>query len=523
MDAVLSANFLGIALLLPLAGFFIVTASPRHSRLPFFYALISSIGAFLAAIGLIPQVMAHGAGFTSIIDAPWVESLKIRLHMGVDGISLWLILLTTLLVPMAVWATEKMVHERRKSFFAMLLLFEFGIIGVFSALDLVDFYVFWEIALVPMYLMVGAWGGANRFKVSVKFFVYTMAGSVLMLGSILYLHSLTGSFDYLDILKAISSGALSLNARDQTLIFVGLLAAFAVKAPIFPLHTWLPNTYAEAPMPATFLLAAVMSKMGTYGLLRFAITLAPAAAHRSAPWIAVCAIIGIVYGALLALVQPNIKRLLAYSSFSHIGVIVLGIFAFNQQGADGAVYQMLAHGISTGALFLLAGYLESRRHSLEIADFGGVALSAPGLATAFSIALFASIGLPTLCNFVGEFLLLQGAALANFNWAIWGALGVILSAAYMLWMYQRVFLGKLNQAIEHFHDMQWRDWVPIVPLVLLMVWLGCYSQSFMPSISAATSQLLDNTNMNNQYRVKVDQPAARIAAIREPAEVTHAR
>jgi NADH-quinone oxidoreductase subunit M len=405
----------------------------------------------------------------------------------------------------------------------MLLLFEFGIIGVFSALDLVDFYVFWEIALVPMYLMVGAWGGANRFKVSVKFFVYTMAGSVLMLGSILYLHSLTGSFDYVDILKAISSGALSLNARDQTLIFVGLLAAFAVKAPIFPLHTWLPNTYAEAPMPATFLLAAVMSKMGTYGLLRFAITLAPAAAHRSAPWIAVCAIIGIVYGALLALVQPNIKRLLAYSSFSHIGVIVLGIFAFNQQGADGAVYQMLAHGISTGALFLLAGYLESRRHSLEIADFGGVALSAPGLATAFSIALFASIGLPTLCNFVGEFLLLQGAALANFNWAIWGALGVILSAAYMLWMYQRVFLGKLNQAIEHFHDMQWRDWVPIVPLVLLMVWLGCYSQSFMPSISAATSQLLDNTNMNNQYRVKVDQPAAKIAAIREPAEVTHAR
>jgi NADH-quinone oxidoreductase subunit M len=374
-----------------------------------------------------------------------------------------------------------------------------------------------------MYLMVGAWGGPNSFKVSVKFFVYTMAGSVFMLGSILYLHSLAGSFDYVDILKALASGQLSLNARDQTLIFVGLLAAFAVKAPIFPLHTWLPNTYAEAPMPATFLLAAVMSKMGTYGLLRFAITLAPGPAHRFAPWIAVCALIGIVYGALLALIQPNIKRLLAYSSFSHIGVIVLGIFAFNQQGADGAVYQMLAHGISTGALFLLAGYLESRRHSLEIADFGGVAASAPGLATAFSIALFASIGLPTLCNFVGEFLLLQGAALANFTWAAWGAVGVILSAAYMLWMYQRTFLGKLNAAIEHFHDMQWRDWVPVVPLILLMVWLGCYTQSFLPSISAATSQLLDSTNMSAQYRVKLDSAGSGPTGPNVVAEVAHAR
>jgi NADH-quinone oxidoreductase subunit M len=521
LAALLSANYLAVTLLIPLAGFFVVTAAPRRSRLPFFYALISSLAAFVAALRLIPPVVAHAATFSSEIDSPWVEGLKIRLHMGVDGISLWLILLTTLLVPMAVWATEKMVKERRKSFFAMLMIFEFGLIGVFSALDLFVFYVFWEIALVPMYLLVGGWGGPNRFKVSVKFFVYTMAGSVLMLGSVLYLHTLTGSFDYPEIVKAISSGQIALSSRDQMLIFVGLLAAFAVKAPVFPLHTWLPNTYAEAPMPATFLLAAIMSKMGTYGLLRYAIALAPSAAHRLAPWIAVCAIIGIVYGALLALVQTNIKRLLAYSSFSHVGVIVLGIFAFDQQGADGAVYQMLAHGISTGALFLLAGYLESRKHSLEIADFGGVASLAPRLAAVFSIALFASIGLPTLCNFVGEFLLLQGAALANFNWAIWAALAVILSASYMLWMYQRVFLGKLNVAIEHFHDLQWREWVPILPLLLLMVWLGCYTQSFLPSISLATSQLLDSTNMNNQYRVKLD--AAGSGATNAVAEVMHAR
>jgi NADH-quinone oxidoreductase subunit M len=514
---ILSLNYLAITLLMPLAGFFVITAAPRRSRLPFFYALISSLATFLAALRLIRPALAHASGFTSQIDSPWAESLRIRLHLGVDGISLWLILLTTLLVPMAVWATEKMVKERRKSFFAMLLLFEFGLIGVFSALDLFAFYVFWEIALVPMYLMVGGWGGANRFKASLKFFVYTMAGSVLMLGSILYLHSLTGSFDYVDILRAVSSGQFTLNGSQQVLIFAGFLAAFAVKAPIFPLHTWLPNTYAEAPMPATFLLAAVMSKMGTYGLLRYGIALAPAAAHRFAPWIAVLAIIGIVYGALLALVQPNIKRLIAYSSLSHIGFIVLGIFAFNQQGADGAVYQMLAHGISTGALFLLAGYLQVRRGSLEIADFGGIAELAPRLAAAFSIALFASIGLPVLCNFVGEFLLLQGAALANFTWAVWAALGVILSAAYMLWMYQRTFLGKLNETIEHFHDLQWRDWVPVVPLILLMVWLGCYTQSFMPSISAATSQLLDGTNMGNQYRVKAAAPGA--VAL---AEVDHA-
>jgi NADH-quinone oxidoreductase subunit M len=306
-------------------------------------------------------------------------------------------------------------------------------------------------------------------------------------------------------------------------IFFGLLAAFAVKAPIFPLHTWLPNTYAEAPMPATLLLAAVMSKMGTYGLLRFGITLAPLAAHQFAPWIAICAIIGIVYGALLALVQTNIKRLIAYSSLSHIGVIVLGIFAFNQQGADGAVYQMLAHGLSTGALFLLAGYLQTRRHSMEIADFGGVAALAPRLAAVFSIALFASIGLPSLCNFVGEFLLLQGAAIANFHWAIGASLGVILSAAYMLWMYQRTFLGKLNPAIEHFHDLSSKDWMPVVPLIVLMVWLGCYSQSFMPSISAATYQLLDKTNMNNQYRVKVDGAGSSLPRMNAVAEVVHAR
>jgi len=394
-----------------------------------------------------------------------------------------------------------MIPERRRSFFALLLLFEFGLIGVFSALDLLVFYVFWEVALIPMYLMVGGWGSGKRGPAAVKFFVYTFAGSVLMLVAIMYLHSLAGTFDYSDILARLSSGAIAFTTRQQLYLFLGFFAAFAIKVPIVPLHTWLPNTYTEAPVPATFLLAAVMSKMGTYGLLRYAVALFPAAARDCSKWIVVLAIIGIVYGALLALIQPNIKRLIAYSSVSHLGFIVLGIFTFTQQGADGAVYQMIAHGLSTGALFLLAGYLEQRRGSMEIADFGGVATPAPGLAVAFMIALFASVGLPTLCNFIGEFLVLQGAALTHFSWAVWAAIGVVLSAAYMLWMYQRTFLGKTTSVTAALPDLSIRDWVPLLPLILLMLWLGCYTQSFMPPISSATSRIVDQSRSQDEYRV----------------------
>jgi len=345
-----------------------------------------------------------------------------------------------------------------------------------------------------------------------------MLGSVFMLGSILYLHSQTGTFDYVDLMNAFGSGRMALSDRQQLVVFLGFFAAFAVKVPIFPLHTWLPETYTQAPVPATFLLAAVMSKMGAYGLIRYSLPLAPLGAHRCAGWIAILAIIGIIYGALLALIQPNIKRLIAYSSVSHLGFIVLGIFSFTQQGADGAVYQMIAHGLSTGALFLLAGYLEQRRGSMEISDFGGIATAAPRFATIFMIALLASIGLPSLCNFVGEYLVLQGAAAARFAWAAWAAIGVILSAAYMLWMYQRTFLGKLGDRSGGFLDLRRREWLPLAPLLLLIVWLGSYTQSFLPRISAATSHLLDQTNMTNEYHVKGTAPKAL-----EVAEVHHAR
>jgi NADH-quinone oxidoreductase subunit M len=496
-------------LALPLLGFFALLFTPRESKLAWGIAWAASAVTFLDSLLLIPGVLASPAQFTSVINVPWIDSpgLQIRFHLGVDGISLWLVLLTTLLMPVAVWISESMILERRKHFFALLLLFEFGLIGVFTSLDLFAFYVFWEVALVPMYLMVGGWGGSRRGPVAVKFFVYTMIGSVLMLGSIIYLHSQAGTFDYVEIMNALGSGRVTLTAGQQIAIFIGFFAAFAVKTPIFPFHTWLPDTYTQAPAPATFLLAAVMSKMGAYGLLRYSTSLAPIGAHRCTSWIVILAVIGIIYGALLALIQPNIKRLIAYSSISHLGFVVLGIFAFNQQGADGAVFQMIAHGLSTGALFILAGYLEERRQSMEIADFGGIATPAPGLATAFLIALLASIGLPVLCNFVGEFLILQGAAITNFEWAGFAAIGVILSAAYMLWMYQRTFLGKANERNAQFSDLTGREWAPMVPLILLMVWLGCYAQSFLPSIGQATAHLLEQTSMSNEYRVSVPLPA----------------
>jgi NADH-quinone oxidoreductase subunit M len=509
-------SLLSLVLFLPLIGFFLVLFTRRESKTPFLVTLLATLVTFLVSLGLLGPATANGGQFSSVINTLWtdVPGMQIHFHLGVDGISVWLVLLTTLLLPIAVWISESMIRERQKAFFALLLLFEFGLIGVFTALDLFVFYVFWEVALVPMYIMVGSWGRGTRGPVASKFFVYTMLGSVLMLGSIIYLHSIAGTFDYVDLMNGLNAGSFTLKPSQQLILFLGFFAAFAVKVPIFPLHTWLPNTYTQAPAPATFLLAAVMSKMGVYGLLRFSLTLTAGGAHASAHWINVLAIIGIIYGALLALVQTNIKRLIAYSSISHLGFIVLGIFSFRQQGADGAVYQMLAHGISTGALFILAGYLEQRRGSLEISDFGGVANIAPRLSIAFMIALLASVGLPALCNFVGEFLLLQGAALARFSWAAWAAIGVILSAAYMLWMYQRTFLGKLNSQIDEFVDLRPRDWAPLVPLIALMVWLGIFTQSFLPTISSATSHLLEQTNMNNQYQVLARPARVEVAGVR---------
>ena len=499
-------TLLDVVLFLPLAGFLVMLLVPKQSARG--AALAISLLIFLASLALIgPYWFASPSGFAFTTNVSWIQSPSIRYHVGLDGLSLWLVLLTTLLTPIAIAVSWKHIDHRMKEFYAFMILLEFGLIGVFVSLDLFLFYVFWEISLVPMYFLIGIWGHERRIYAAVKFFLYTMAGSVLMLAAIIYLYNKAGSFDYLDILSQIETGRLVLSAHAQMLLFLAFFGSFAVKVPLFPLHTWLPDAHVEAPTAGSVMLASVMLKMGTYGLLRYCLPLFPDAAHDSAPWVAVLAIIGIIYGALVALVQPNMKKLVAYSSVSHLGFVVLGIFSFTQQGLDGAVYQMLNHGVSTGALFMLVGYLYERRHSLEISAYGGVATPAPNLAIVFLITTLASIGLPTLNNFVGEYLVLQGTAGVHFTWTAFAAIGVILSACYMLWLYQRAFYGRPSEAVtHHMYDLTGREWAAILPLIALMVWMGTFTQSFLPPISAQNTRILDTTHRLKVERVELQTP-----------------
>ena len=500
-------NLLTLVLFLPLAGFLGALAIPRQSaQLSRNWAIGVSLATFAASLGLLIWFDRGIAGEQFTVDLPWLPTPDIHFHVAADGVSLWLILLSTLLTPICVLISWRYIQNRVKEFYAFLLLLEFGLVGVFMAQDLFLFYVFWEVSLVPMYFLIGIWGHERRIYAAVKFFLYTMAGSVLMLAAIIYLYNRTQTFSYPVLLDMLASGRLTFTAQEQMLLFLAFFIAFAIKVPLFPLHTWLPDAHVEAPSAGSIMLASVMLKMGTYGILHYCLPLFPVAARQCAPWIAVLAIIGILYGALVALVQPNMKKLVAYSSVSHLGFVVLGIFSFTQMGLDGAVYQMLNHGISTGALFLLVGLLYERRHSLAISDFGGVATVAPWLSTAFLITTLASIGLPVLNNFVGEFLVLQGTAMANYTWTVYAAIGVIFSACYMLWMYQRVFYGETGEEVRrHVPDLKPREWAAIVPLIVMMVWMGVYSQTFLPSVGKTTARVLDQTRINVPFRVGVEQ------------------
>jgi NADH-quinone oxidoreductase subunit M len=500
-------NLLTVVLLLPLAGFLIAMAIPRSSpQASRNFGMALALIIFVASLGLLLWFDRGVAGEQFTVDLPWISTPEIHFHIGVDGISLWLILLSTFLTPICMLVSWRTVQDRVKEFFAFMLLLEFGLVGVFIAQDLFLFYVFWEVSLVPMYFLIGIWGHDRRIYAAVKFFLYTMAGSMLMLVAIIYLYNKTGTFSYPVLLDKLASGQLMFTSQEQILLFLAFFIAFAIKVPLFPLHTWLPDAHVEAPTAGSIMLASVMLKMGTYGILHFCLPLFPVAAHRCASWIAVLAIIGILYGALVAMVQPNMKKLVAYSSVSHLGFVVLGIFSFTQIGFDGAVYQMLNHGISTGALFLLVGFLYERRHSLEISDYGGVASVAPWLSTAFLITTLASIGLPVLNNFVGEFLVLQGTTMANFSWTVWAALGSIFAACYMLWLYQRVFYGETSDEVRHhMPDMKLREWAAIVPLILMMVWMGVYSQSFLQPVSKTTARVLDQTRLNVPIRVEIQK------------------
>lgn len=545
LDLLIAAPFISFLLLL----FIPKTATDTIRKA----SLALSLVVFLFSLLVIGPVLADGSKYSFQTDVQWISYPNIRYHVGLDGISLWLVLLSTLLTPIAILISWRYIDKRIKEYHAFLLLLEFGLIGVFCALDLFLFYVFWEITLVPMYFLIGIWGYSRRIYAAVKFFLYTMAGSVLMLAAIIYLYNKTGTFDYPTLLNLMNTGRLMLGHTEATLLFLAFFLAFAIKVPLFPLHTWLPDAHVEAPTAGSVMLASVMLKMGTYGLVRFCVPMFPNAARENANWIVALAIIGIIYGALVAMIQPNMKKLVAYSSVSHLGFVVLGVFSFTQLGLDGAVYQMLNHGISTGALFMLVGMLYERRHSLEIKDYGGVATPAPWLATVFLVTTFASIGLPTLNNFVGEFLVLQGAAQANFTWAVFAAIGVILSACYMLWLYQRTFLGRApgmaetsghghggpghgghghdpdtaaqgNAHASHEHsgmhvpDLNGREWASLMPLLILMVWMGVAAQTFLPSISASNAGALAQSNGKIEQQVKTS-PAVVIPS----QEVANAR
>ncbi|MGA2482053.1 MAG: NADH-quinone oxidoreductase subunit M [Candidatus Acidiferrales bacterium] len=464
-------------------------------------ALTVSLAEFALSLLLIRAVPVGSAGYHLEEFHHWIASPPINYHLGVDGLSLFLVILTTFLTPLAVLASWKSIAVRVKEFFIMLLVLETGVIGVFLSLDLFLFFLFWEVMLLPMYFLIGVWGHERRIYAALKFILYTMAGSILMLVGILWLYTLSGSaldggtFDLPVIQRLLQAGeahgGITLGHNVEMLLFGAFFLAFAIKVPLFPLHTWLPDAHVEAPTAGSVILAGVLLKMGTYGMMRFCLPLFPDASRHFAPAIAVLAIIGIIYGALVAMVQPNLKRLVAYSSVSHLGFVVLGIFAFHPISEVGAIYQMLNHGVSTGALFLLVGMLYERRHTFEIAEFGGLASSMPRLAAFFLFVALSSLGLPMLNGFVGEYLILLGTYLHNWHWAAWAASGVILSAVYLLWSYQRVFFGGIthekNRALP---DTSPREKLILAAIAVVILWMGVGSAMFTRRFEASAKNVL---------------------------------
>jgi NADH-quinone oxidoreductase subunit M len=487
----LSPYILTLVTFVPLAGALLLIALPRRDRDIRIFALVVTLLTFVLSVHLPVHFHRAQAGFQYEIDKPWISSPNIHYHMGIDGISLWLVVLTTFLTPLCVLISWKSVHDRVKEFFILLLILETALIGVFTSLDLFLFYFFWEATLIPMALLIGVFGHERKVYAAVKFFMYTMIASMFMLAAILWLYAHTGSFQFNEIRDQIASGAVPNIPAAAQWLFLGFFIAFAVKVPLFPFHTWLPDAHVEAPTAGSVLLAGVLLKMGTYGMLRFNLGLFPEQSRHNASWIMVLALIGIIYGALVAMVQPNMKKLIAYSSVSHLGFVVLGIFSFTQSGLNGAMFVMLAHGVSTGGLFMLAGILHERRHTYEISEFGGLASPMPVYATSYLFIVLASVGLPLLNGFVGEFLVLSGAFQAKPIYGILAATGVIWSACYLLWMFQRVFYGKVtNPANSSLPDLLGFEKAAVWPCAVAALAMGVAPILWLAAIDPAVQASL---------------------------------
>lgn len=510
----ITENLLTILILLPVFGALALLGHQmfwkQEGQLKWVTLLFTVVNFLISLFLLADKGSASASGFFFEKNIPWIKAINTNYHVGVDGLSLWLVILTTFIMPIAIVSTWRAVEKKATAFYIFLLLLESAMIGVFVSLDLLVFYLFFEASLIPMFFLIGIWGGENRIYAAVKFFIFTALGSLLMLVAIISLYYAyanipgglaEGTFDYVVLLNAMKMGTLNIAPTAATLMFLAFALAFAIKVPLFPFHTWLPDAHTEAPTAGSVILAAVLLKMGTYGLMRFCFTLFPDQAREWAPLFIILAIIGIIYGALVAMVQPDVKRLVAYSSVAHMGFVILGMFSFTEWGMQGAVYQMLNHGVSTGALFLLVGFIYERRHTRQISDFGGLANVMPIYATIFVITAMSSVGLPFLNGFVGEFLIMVGmwkstilSITGSTNWnyvaTMLAGTGVIFAAVYLLWMIQRVFFGKVtNGKNRSLKDLSYREIGLIAPLVFLMVFMGVYPKPFLDATEKSVVEI----------------------------------